>query len=78
MPEELGAEVTSEGELAEAAVIDEDLIPIAEAKYAILDAVGGDVEQAKAAWANSFGDVVPNRAAVAEVLEALSSPPPQD
>jgi hypothetical protein len=78
VPEELGADVTPEGELVEAEVVDEDLIPISEAKHAVLDAVGGDVEQAKAAWANSFGDVVPSRTAVAEVVEALSSGPPQD
>ena len=78
VPEELGADVTPEGELVEAEVVDEDLIPISEAKHAVLDAAGGDVEQAKAAWANSFGDVVPSRTAVAEVVEALSSGPPQD
>ena len=45
VPEELGADVTAEGELVEAEVV---------------------------------GDVVPSRTAVAEVVEALSSGPPQD
>jgi len=78
VPEELGADVTAEGELVEAEVIGDDLMSVSEAKHAVLEAVGGDVEQAKAAWANSFGDVVPSRTAVAEVVEALSSGPPQD
>ena len=76
--EELGADVTAEGELVEAEVVGNDLMSVAAAKRAVLEAVGGDVEQAKAAWANSFGDVVPSRTAVAEVVEALSSGPPQD
>ena len=78
VPEELGADVTAEGELIEAEVVGDDLMSVAAAKRAVLEAVGGDVEQAKAAWANSFGDVVPSRTAVAEVVEALSSGPPQD
>ena len=78
VPEELGADVTAEGELVEAEVVGDDLMAVAAAKRAVLEAVGGDVEQAKAAWANSFGDVVPSRTAVAEVVEALSSGPPQD
>ena len=78
VPEELGADVTAEGELVEAEVVGNDLMSVAAAKRAVLEAVGGDVEQAKAAWANSFGDVVPSRTAVAEVVEALSSGPPQD
>ena len=78
VPEELGADVTAEGELVEAEVVGDDLMSVAAAKRAVLEAVGGDVEQAKAAWANSFGDVVPSRTAVAEVVEALSSGPPQD
>ena len=76
VPEELGADVTAEGELVEAEVVGDDLMSVAAAKRAVLEAVGGDVEQAKAAWANSFGDVVPSRTAVAEVVEALSSGPP--
>ena len=78
VPEELGADVTAEGELVEAEVIGDDLMSVSEAKHAVLEAVGGDVEQAKAAWANSFGDVVPSRTAVAEVVETRSSGPPQD
>ena len=78
VPEELGADVTAEGELIEAEVVGDALMSVAAAKRAVLEAVGGDVEQAKAAWANSFGDVVPSRTAVAEVVEALSSGPPQD
>lgn len=73
VPEELGAEVTAEGEVIEIEPVDPDLMPVAEAKNAVLEAAGGDVEQAKAAWANSFGDVVPSRTAVAEVVESLAS-----
>ena len=78
VPEELGADVTGDGELVEAEVVDDDLVPVAEAKHAVLDAVGGDVEQAKAAWADSFGDAIPTRSAIAEVLEELTSPPPDN
>jgi hypothetical protein len=83
VPEELGAEVTDQGELVETTSNDlvdvvADTIPVAEAKHAVLDAVGGDVEQAKAAWANSFGDVIPTRTAVAVVLEELTSAAPLD
>lgn len=78
VPEELGAEVTAEGEVIEIEPVDPDLMPVSEAKHAVLEAAGGDVEQAKAAWANSFGDVVPSRTAVAEVVEALTSPTPSE
>ena len=78
VPEELGADVTAEGELVEAEVVDADLVPIAEAKHAVLDAVGGNVEQAKDVWADTFGDNMPTRSAVAGVLEGLSSATPAD
>jgi hypothetical protein len=79
VPEEFGVEVDGTGDIIEATVVDDsDEIPIAQAKHAVLEAVGGDVEQAKAAWANSFGDVIPTRTAVAEVLEVLTSAPPHD
>ncbi len=76
VPEELGADVDETGEVIEVEPVDPDLMPVAEAKNAVLEAVGGDVEQAKAAWANSFGDVVPSRTAVAEVVEGLTSATP--
>jgi len=77
VPEELGADVTAQGELVEAEVVDDDLIPVAEAKHAVLDAVGGNVDQAKDIWADTFGDNIPSRAAIAKVLEGLSSATPQ-
>ena len=78
VPEELGAEVTPDGELVEAEVVDEDFIPIAEAKHAVLDAVGGDVDQAKDVWADSFGDGAPTRSAITNLLEGLTSSTPAD
>ena len=78
VPEELGAEVTPDGELVEAEVVDDDLIPIAEAKHAVLDAVGGNVDQAKDIWADTFGDGTPTRSAIATLLEGVTSPAPAD
>ena len=78
VPEELGAEVDAQGDIIEAEIVDDDLMPVAEAKHAVLEAVGGDMEQAKDVWADTFGDNIPNRTAVAELLEGLSSVAPLD
>jgi hypothetical protein len=77
VPEELGAEVDETGEILEVEVIDDDHMPISEAKHAVLDAVAGDVAQAKDVWADTFGDKVPTRSAVANLLEGLTSATPQ-
>jgi len=77
VPEELGAEVDETGEILEVGVIDDDHMPISEAKHAVLDAVAGDVAQAKDVWADTFGDKVPTRSAVANLLEGLTSATPQ-
>ncbi len=59
VPEELGAEVTHTGEvigIEPEEEISEDVIPISEAKHLILDAVGGNTEEAKDIWDLEFGD----------------------
>jgi len=59
VPEELGAEVTHTGEIIgiePEEEISEDVIPISEAKHLILDAVGGNTEEAKDIWNLEFGD----------------------
>ena len=78
VPEELGAEVTEQGEVIDAEIVDDDYMPMNEAKHTVLEAVGGDVEQAKDFWINTFGDTQPTRTAVIEALERLSSPTPDD
>ena len=76
VPEELGAEVTPDGELVEAEVVDDDLMPMAEGKHAVLDAMGGNVDQAKHFWVNTFGTTAPTRSAITEALEGLTSSSP--
>ena len=53
-------------------------MPIIEAKHAILDAVGGDVDVAATLWADKMGDAVPTRSAVAGVIEELASVSSED
>ena len=76
VPEELGADVTARGELVEAEVVDDDLMPVAEAKHAVLDAMGGDVDQAGHFWVSTFGTTAPTRSAITEALEGLTSSSP--
>ena len=78
VPEELGAEVTATGEVIEIEPVDPDLMPVAEAKHAVLEAVGGDKELARARWDEMVGDEPPTRLTIAEVLEALTSPTPAE
>jgi len=78
VPEELGAEVTATGEVIEIESVDPDLMPVAEAKHAVLEAVGGDKELARARWDEMVGDEPPTRLTIAEVLEALTSPTPAE
>ncbi len=78
VPEELGAEVTATGEVIEIEPVDPDLIPVAEAKHAVLEAVGGDKELARARWDEMVGDEPPTRSAIAEVLDALTSTTPAE
>ncbi len=78
VPEELGAEVTVTGEVIEIEPVDPDLMPVAEAKHAVLEAVGGDKELARARWDEMVGDEPPTRLTIAEVLEALTSPTPAE
>jgi len=78
VPEELGAEVTEQGNVIEAEIVDDDYMPMNEAKHTVLEAVGGDVEQAKDFWINTFGDTQPTRTSVTEALERLSSNPPDN
>ena len=78
VPEELGAEVTSVGEVIEIEPVDPDLMPVAEAKHAVLEAVGGDKDHARAMWDEMVGTEPPTRTAIAEVVEALTSASPTD
>ncbi len=78
VPEELGAEVTATGEVIEIEPVDPDLIPVAEAKHAVLEAVGGDKDLARARWDEMVGDEPPTRSAIAEVLDALTSTTPAE
>jgi len=78
VPEELGAEVTATGEVIEIEPVDPDLMPVAEAKHAVLEAVGGDKELARARWDEMVGDEPPTRSAIAEVLDALTSTTPAE
>jgi len=78
VPEELGAEVTATGEVIEIEPVDPDLMPVAEAKHAVLEAVGGDKELARARWDEMVGDEPPTRTAIAEVVEGLTSATPSE
>jgi hypothetical protein len=78
VPEELGAEVTATGEVIEIEPVDPDLMPVAEAKHAVLEAVGGDKDLARARWDEMVGDEPPTRSAIAEVLDALTSTTPAE
>ena len=49
-PEEIGADVTASGDLAEPDPFSDPLIPIAEAKRRLLDACGGNKEEARSIW----------------------------
>ncbi len=77
VPEELGADVTETGELIEETIVadeTDDIMPLAEAKHVLIDAVGGDVEEAKAVWASEFGDQEKiSRTSVNNLLNRLSS-----
>lgn len=79
VPEELGADVGSDGDIIDAEVVDADpdAMPRSEAKRAVLDAVGGDRDRAIEVWdaevASVFGDGDPTRTAVATLLEGLVS-----
>jgi hypothetical protein len=82
VPEELGVEVAEDGNIVDAEIIDDsdanDEMPVIEAKHAVLDAVGGDRDQAAALWADTIGDTVPTRSAIAEVIEELASASSED
>ena len=78
VPEELGAEVTSAGEVIEIEVVDPDLMPVAEAKFAVLEAVGGNKDLARAHWDEMVGTEPPTRTAITEVVEALTSASPTE
>jgi len=78
VPEELGAEVTATGEVIEIEPVDPDLMPVVEAKHAVLEAVGGDKDLARARWDEMVGDEPPTRSAIAEVLDALTSTTPAE
>ncbi len=78
VPEELGADVTAEGEVIKVEPVDPDVMPVAEAKHAVLEAVGGDKDHARAMWNEMVGDEPPTRSAIAEVLEALTSTTPAE
>jgi len=78
VPEELGAEVTADGEVIEIEPVDPDLMPVAEAKFAVLEAVGGDKDLARARWDEMVGDEPPTRTAIAEVVEGLTSATPSE
>lgn len=74
VPEELGAEVNETGEVLEAQIVnDEDFISVAEAKNSVLDAVGGNKEEAKAVWATEYGDEKNiSRTSISNLLDRLS------
>jgi len=78
VPEELGAEVTADGEVIEIEPVDPDLMPVAEAKFAVLEAVGGDKDLARVRWDEMVGDEPPTRTAIAEVVEGLTSATPSE
>lgn len=78
VPEELGADVDKDGDIVDAELVDPDLMPVAEAKHAVLEAVGGDKTLARAQWDSMIGDEPPTRSAIAEVLEALTSSSPAE
>ena len=78
VPEELGAEVTADGEIIEIEPVDPDLMPVTEAKFAVLEAVGGDKDLARIRWDEMVGDEPPTRTAIAEVVEALTSATPSE
>ena len=74
VPEELGAEVTETGDVLEAEIVDDqDFISISEAKHSVLEAVGGNKEEAKAVWATEYGDEKNiSRTSVSDLLDRLS------
>ena len=79
VPEELGAEVGEQGDVIDAEIVDEDdSMPVAEAKRAVLEAVGGDKELARTHWDETVGDEPPTRTAISELLERLGSPSPDE
>ena len=78
VPEELGADVTATGEVIEIEPVDPDLMPVAEAKFAVLEAVGGNKDLARAHWDEMVGDEPPTRTAIAEVVEGLTSATPSE
>lgn len=77
VPEELGAEVTHTGEIIgmeSDEQISEDEISISEAKHLILDAVGGNKEEAKEIWELEFANSKKIlRIDVLKLLEELQS-----
>tara|TARA_B100000287_G_scaffold428937_1_gene481286 strand:+ start:479 stop:1186 length:708 start_codon:yes stop_codon:yes gene_type:complete len=74
VPEELGAEVDATGDIIEIEPVEEDdSMPIAEAKRAVLEAVGNNTEEAKALWQVEFGEEKNiSRTAVSSLLDRLS------
>ena len=74
VPEELGAEVTETGDVLEAEIVDDqDFISISEAKHSVLEAVGGNKEEAKAVWVTEYGDEKNiSRTSVSDLLDRLS------
>ena len=80
VPEELGADVDDRGEVVDAIEVasEPDVMPVAEAKHAVLDAVGGDVEAAVKVWADEVADTPPTRELIAGVIEGVTSPTPGD
>ena len=77
VPEELGGVVTETGDLVQDAIVvaeEDDIIPLAEGKHIILNAVGGDVEEAKAVWETEFSDEEKiSRSSINSLLDRLSS-----
>ena len=78
VPEELGAEVTATGEGIESDPGAPARRPGAEAKFAVLEAVGGNKDLARARWDEMVGDEPPTRTAIAEVVEGLTSATPSE
>ncbi len=74
VPEELGADVDATGDIIEIEPVEEDdSMPIAEAKRAVLEAVGNNTEEAKALWQVEFGEEKNiSRTAVSSLLDRLS------
>tara|TARA_B100001996_G_C18667665_1_gene595459 strand:- start:820 stop:1527 length:708 start_codon:yes stop_codon:yes gene_type:complete len=74
VPEELGADVNATGDIIEIEPVEEDdSMPIAEAKRAVLEAVGNNTEEAKALWEVEFGEEKNiSRTAVSNLLDRLS------